>query len=256
MWTDGSKLDQGNTGAAVCWKDKKLDRWKNKSVYLGKNKGILDAELWAILEALIVATKETRNAKGTPITIFCDSQKALTAIQHTPSQRENRYLRGLIYDKARELQEDGHSIVFRWIPAHSDLIGNDKAHLAAKSRAERGGKQAESWSSLAYIKKNLSDVCSKELTNCHERKTQEREASRYGYYIPWTKNSINPILGSTSKKYASRYYQLKVGHGAVGTHLVRIGAIETPQCWWCREPVQTVEHYTPDVGGGEENGEN
>ena len=31
----------------------------------------------------------------------------------------------------------------------------------------------------------------------------------------------------------------------VGTHLVRIGAIETPQCWWCREPVQTVEHlYT------------
>ncbi len=60
------------------------------------------------------------------------------------------------YGKARELQESGHSTVFRWIPAHSGLIGNDKAHLAAKSRTERGGKQAESWSSLAYIKKNLS----------------------------------------------------------------------------------------------------
>ena len=64
MWTDGSKLDQGNTGAAVCWRDKKLDRWKDKSVFLGKKNKILDAELWAISE-------------DTPITIFWDSQKAL-----------------------------------------------------------------------------------------------------------------------------------------------------------------------------------
>lgn len=46
-------LDQGNSGAAVRWSDKKnlIDR-KKKSVFLGKNKAILDAGLWAILEAL------------------------------------------------------------------------------------------------------------------------------------------------------------------------------------------------------------
>ena len=33
-----------------------------------------------------------------------------------------------------------------------------------------------------------------------------------------------------------------MGHGAVGTYLAKIGKIETPQCWWCKEPVQTVEH--------------
>lgn len=110
LCTDGSKLDQGNTGAAVCWKDERLDCWKNKRFYLGKNKKILDAELWAISEALTVATKETPNAKRIPITVFYDSQKALIAIQHAPSQRENRYLRGLIYDKARELQEKRHSL--------------------------------------------------------------------------------------------------------------------------------------------------
>ena len=44
------------------------------------------------------------------------------------------------------------------------------------------------------------------------------------------------------KKYASRYYQLKVGHGAVETFLVRIGAIETPEFWWCEASEQTVEH--------------
>ena len=81
-----------------------------------------------------------------------------------------------------------------------------------------------------------------ELTRWHERKTQEREASRCGQYIPWTKNNINPMLGNAPKKYASRYYQLKVGHGAVGTFLAKIGKIETPQCWWCKEPLQSVEH--------------
>ena len=53
------------------------------------------------------------------------------------------------------------------------------------------------------------------------------------------------MLRSAPKKYASRYYQLKVGHGALGTFLARIGVIETPECWWCGVPEQTVEHlYT------------
>ncbi len=76
-------------------------------------------------------------------------------------------------------------------------------------------------------------------------KTQEREVSRRGFYIPWTEAKINPILGNAPRKYASRYYQLKVGYGAVGTYLARIGIIETPECWWSKETVQSVEHvYT------------
>ena len=72
----------------------------------------------------------------------------------------------------------------------------------------------------------------------------EREVSRRGFYIPWTKGA-HPVLGNTAKKYAARFYQLKVGHGAVGTYLARIGRIESPECWWCRERFQTVEHlYT------------
>ena len=242
MWTDGSKLDQGNAGAAVCWRDRNLDQWKEKSVFLGKNKEILDAELWGILKALEIASKEMANTEDTPVTIFCDSQKALEAIQHSPSYKENRFLRGIIYRKARTLQENGHPIVLRWVPGHSGLIGNEKANLAVRNRAQRGGKQAERWSSLAYIKMNLIHARSTELIRWHERKTQEREASRCGHYIPWTKNNINPVLGNAPKKYASRYYQLKVGHGAVGTFLAKIGVIEAPQCWWCKEPVQSVEN--------------
>ncbi len=81
-----------------------------------------------------------------------------------------------------------------------------------------------------------------EITRWHERKIQEREPSRRGFYVPWTKPEINAVLGNAPKKYAARYFQLKVGHGAVGTYLAQIGRIETPECWWCREPAQTVEH--------------
>ena len=99
---------------------------------------------------------------------------------------------------------------------------------------------------FAYIhKEKLGQVRSTETTKWHERKIQERKASRGGFYILWTKAEINQVLGNAPKKYAARYYQLKVGHGAIGIYLARIRKIETPECWWCREPVQSVEHlYT------------
>ncbi len=86
---------------------------------------------------------------------------------------------------------------------------------------------------------------STELTKWHETKIKEREVSRRGFYIPLTKTEINPVLQNAPKKYLARYYQLKVGHGAIGTYLARIGKIGTPKCWWCKEVVQTVEYlYT------------
>lgn len=199
MWTDGSKLDRGSVGAAVCWREKALDLWKEKGDFLGKNKEILDVEVWAISMALDAALKETLDAKDAPVTIFRDSQKALRVIGNSPSHKENRFLRGCIYGKAEKLERNGHHVTLRWIPSHSRLTGNEKADQVAKRKAERGGKQAERWSSLAHIQRNLKKARSEELTKWHEAKTQERENSRRGYYIPWKKAGINPTLANASK---------------------------------------------------------
>ena len=130
-------------------------------------------------------------------------------------------------------------------------MGNEKADLAARNRAERGGRQAGRWSSLAYIKKNLTQARSTELTKWHEVKVQEREVSRRGFYVPWTKVEINPVLGNAPKKYAARYYQLTVGHGAVGRYLARIGVIETSECWWCKEVLcNRLSICTQNAAGG------
>ena len=201
--------------AAVCWEEKSTAKWKEKSMFLGKNKEILDAELWAISEALDIALKIAN--PRTPITIFSDSQKALRAIALPFTSQENRFLRSLVYQKTEILQRTGHPFIFQWVPGHSGLIGNEKPNLSARNRAERGGKLTERWSSLAYIKRNVCEIRSRELVRWHETETQERKISRCGLYIPRTTEGISPALGKAPKKYASRYYQLKVGHGALGT---------------------------------------
>ncbi len=72
--------------------------------------------------------------------------------------------------------------------------------------------------------------------------TQERERRQSDFYFPNLKTQIDPILSRTKKFYASRFYQLKIGHGAIGTFLKRIGAAETAKCWWCEDSEQSVMH--------------
>ena len=47
------------------------------------------------------------------------------------------------------------------------------------------------------------------------------------------------------ERYASRFFQLKVGHAATGVFLERIGIKEIAECWWCGRADQSVNHlYT------------
>jgi hypothetical protein len=43
----------------------------------------------------------------------------------------------------------------------------------------------------------------------------------------------DPVVAGAPKKVACRYYQLKIGHAAIGTYLRRIGVQETETCQWC-----------------------
>ena len=70
-----------------------------------ENKEILDAELWAILEALVIAEKANPR---TPVTILSDSQKALRAVALPFTSRENRFLRSRVYEMTERLQRTGH----------------------------------------------------------------------------------------------------------------------------------------------------
>lgn len=60
FWLDGSKISQ-ETGSGIAYHVNPDDsEWKIRRTYLGKKKALLDAELWAISDALILALEQSR----------------------------------------------------------------------------------------------------------------------------------------------------------------------------------------------------
>ena len=108
-----------------------------------------------------------------------------------------------------------------------------------------GHGQTYKWE-YTHVKRQITEEKKSQIGIWHGQKTREREASRRGFYIPCINPQIHPLLGKAKKSCASRFYQLKTGHGAIiGTFLERIGAAESAECWWCGDREQSVLHlYT------------
>lgn len=81
-----------------------------------------------------------------------------------------------------------------------------------------------------------------EIWSWHQAKNKEKESRNCSYYIPQLKPEIHPLLGQVPKKYAAQFFELKVGHIAIGVFLKKIGKRKTVDCWWCRQVDQSVDH--------------
>lgn len=239
LWSDGSKLESGGAGAAVIWKNSTSHRWNVRKVSLGKNKEMLDAELWGISEALKIAPKENTSRKAGTITVFSDSQAAIKQLQESKSNA-GQALKIQIFKRAKQLHTHGGELVVRWIPGHSGIEGNEQADKAAKEAATDGRIQTARWSSLSHIKRKITEARNSEIQAWHQVRNEERERRGRNHYVPRLKAGIHPVLGQAPKRYASRFFQLKVGHGAIGVFLERIGVTETAECWWCKQAERAV----------------
>ena len=244
LWSDGSKVESGGAGIAFVWKNPAFYRWEVCKTTLGENKEVLDAELWGISQALKIALKETTPKKVGRITVYSDAQMAIKQLQEAKSNA-GQALRIQIYKQARQLRAYGGEVIVRWIPGHSGVEGNERADKAAKEASADSRAQVARWSSLTHVKKKITDAKNSEICSWHQSRNEERERRSQSFYVPRLKIGIHPVLGQAPKRYASRFFQLKVGHGAVGVFLERIGVTETAECWWCRRPEQSVHHlYT------------
>ena len=154
-------------------------------------------------------------------------------------------LKTQIYQKVEQLIQQGHEISVCWVPSHCKVERNERADKAAKEAAGRERIQTARWTSLTHLKRRITEEKKLQLRAWHEQKTKERESRKSGFYVPSLKAEMDPLLGKTKKFYASRFYQLKTGHAAIGTFFNRIGATETAECWWCGDSEQSVIHlYT------------
>lgn len=87
--------------------------------------------------------------------------------------------------------------------------------------------------------------------SCHQVRNEERGARSRSYYGPRIKSGISPIIDQAPKRYASRFFQLKVMHGAVGVFLERIGLMETAKCCWFGQADEEVDHLYSKCRNGE-----
>ena len=201
--------------------------------------------MWGISEALKVAEQKAVTAHPLVIDIFCNSQTAINKLKST-GDRKYQALKTQIYHKTKLLIQQGHKVSVYWVPSHSGLEGNEKTDAAAKKAAMERRTQTAKWSNLSHIKWQHTKEKKEQLYRWYEQKKKEREREgQKSYYILCLKMQIHPLLGKTKKTYAAQFYQLKVGHGAIGTFLKRIGAADSAECWWCGDAKQLVMHlYT------------
>ena len=116
VWTDGSRMENGQVGAAEVWWE--AGRWRGTDTFLGTNKEVFDAEAFAILQALRLI--DARGECGREYTDFSDSQAAVARVRHTdcgPAQA----LASAAVDYSYQISARGNSISLRWTPAHHGL---------------------------------------------------------------------------------------------------------------------------------------
>jgi len=90
--------------------------------------------------------------------------------------------------------------------------------------------------SLANLKREISEKKWVETRLWAGGRTSKKK-----YRMP---NSQTPTgaVANSFKGIASRFYQLKTGHGLPGQYLNRTKKRATPQCWWCRYRMQTRDY--------------
>jgi len=90
--------------------------------------------------------------------------------------------------------------------------------------------------SLANLKQEISEKKWAEACQWAGGRT-----SKTKYRMPKSQRPDGTVAGST-KRLASRFYQIKTGHCLSGQYLHWTKNRPTPQCWWCRYQQQTREH--------------
>ncbi len=202
----------------MVWKNYPSHRWHVCKISLGNNKEILVAELWGVAESLKMVLKKNISRKARRITDFSNSQAAIKQLQGSKS-KACQALKIQILKRARQLHTHGGELIVRWIPSHSGIEGNKRADKAAKRSRHRWKNPVElSISCKAEDYRNLKNYSWHQVRNGKKRERRSRK-----YYVPRLKVRIHPILGQAPKKYASRFFQLKLGHGAIGVLLEIIG---------------------------------
>jgi len=187
-----------------------------------------DAECAAIARALEAASLGHVPER---VTIFSDSQAAIRRMaseEPGPGQQYAVLARRHIGTLRRA--RPGIAIGIRWCPAHKGVAGKEEADRWAKSGVGNPGTRGVEPlvplpRSLANHKREIS-----EKKWAEARQWAGGRTSKAKYLLTKSQRPDGTVAEST-KRLASRFYQLKTGHCLTGQYLHWTKSRPTPQCW-------------------------
>jgi RNase H len=175
-----------------------------------------------------------------PITILLDSQAAIARLRHTQAG-PGQALATQIHRASQDLLDQGRKPIIQWVPGHTGIEGNERADQAAKQAANKPGSSLESLS-LAFTRRARTEAIQARKQSWLQRALAKRSQRGQRSYRPQKGWQLDPSAARATKQLASRYYQLKTGHAALGSYLHQVQARDSPACQGCREPRETVHH--------------
>ena len=204
--TDGSKLDDNRTGAGVLINYSHIDS-AEEAIHLGNSATVFQAEVFAVgrtASHLIFA--ETNNKS---VVINCDSQAAIMALDNTKIKSKTTLDAVLALNKLGE----NNQVLIRWIPAHSDYLGNEKADSVAQRRANN----TDATLLKLPIPKVTWDMAIRERTK-HNIWTKWRDAPPSHFTRVWRKK-FSKSIHNLNRGNLRKATMLLTGHVTLNYHL-------------------------------------
>ena len=124
---------------------------------------MFNAECYTISEAVRITAVRSDYKEVTKITIFSNSTTVMKKVQHTKPGRGQRVTIKMV-EHNNKLFTKGTEVVYRWVPSHEGVEGNEKADEEVKAAAlgeEKGIKAiAERYRgmSLARIQREVTEA--------------------------------------------------------------------------------------------------
>ena len=229
IYTDGSKQLNGTVGSAIYVDDLSATfSWKLDSQHT-----IVIAELFAIYQAIIFAHRHLREQN---LVIFSDSLSALLMIKYYEHNRLN-ILINLIIQELYSFSIQNIDIVIQWIPSHRGIIGNNIADQVAK--------EACSYNITTYLPLVFSDFVNLLNTKLQIHKLETWQNIKDNLHFSKTVTDITSWkwISVSKRSHDVILAKLRSGCTELNDHLHKLNLRDSPNCNFCLNKRETVEHY-------------
>ncbi|QQP55763.1 Uncharacterized protein FKW44_000207, partial [Caligus rogercresseyi] len=227
IYTDGSKDENGNTGAG--WAITRGDTSLHHSfVSLNKEATVFQAEVFAIAQSIETLTRMEKPSAN--VVIRSDSQSAIAAIL-------NPFTKSDVVKRCQKIMHEvkkEKKIHLDWCKGHSDVTGNEFADCLAKSGTESQNRKIVG-TSPSYIKKKVNDFFYAAWCNRY-KKDQSMKHTHLMLEKPQQK------IVKYERENLKLIVQAYTGHGPFLAHLSKWKKSTDGMCNVCMEETQSADH--------------